>query len=221
MKKQVIAYIVPDECPIDPINDISGAISQFALFHLKYRLGTNNLNPNLPLPKHNKTLLQDIEKAYGKLAMFKEVWLLDHSGISLYRDKKCQWDSSFLGYQFITLEAFNAEKGTNYTKLSQLTKDDKLTLEAWMDAEFDTYNAYVSGECYGYELYVVESEQTLDPIATEEPHGERLDANYGYYGYAEAREFALEVIPGYTEALAHREGKRLNEILKQGEIHLN
>lgn len=106
--------------------------------------------------------LQQYVKEQGAV-IFKPVCMYDHSGQCLTRSKVDRWDSSFLGYQYITRE----DLLKNYGK-RKVTKKLLTDAERMLDAEFETYDNYIRGNVYGY--------------TTMDKDGEIIDSCGGYLG---------------------------------------
>ena len=142
-------------------------IFKFALSHPRYSLG------NTPLSEWES----DFES--GAVAFSKELYLYDHSGISLHHSKVCQWDSSFIGHVYITWEGAEAfgltsdkrcvlkEWGSEDARTKvcyavddsdipeDLPEDYKvLTLEKLMGGAVDEYDKYLRGECYYFTVEI-------------------------------------------------------------------
>lgn len=93
-------------------------------------------------------------------AIILPVYMYDHSGITIatkpFNDR---WDSGLLGYIYVTEEKLISEGHTEWEE--QKVKD-------WLTGEIETYDQYLRGEVYGYEIY---------------KDGKLLDSVWGFYGY--------------------------------------
>lgn len=147
------------------------------------------------------------DKAWGERAdelieqncVVLPLYLYDHSGISISVERfSCPWDSGQVGYAYVTIESARANWGEaldwedvpampfldepNTKTLRELTKSA-------IKAEVETYDAYLTGQAYGYILYdftaplaegkVTEADLEKDP---DLDLAEELDSCYGYLG---------------------------------------
>jgi hypothetical protein len=214
IKTRAIAVIDTDEYPEDPINDIEGCLSIFALKHPNYKLGHKHA-------KYYELLdIEGIEIQYGKLAVYKPVYLYDNSGISLQRTRICQWDSGFIGWQFITEKDLLAEFQKDKLEPSDIDKAVQI-----LDAEFDSYNTYVSGKVLEYTVYlVIGDSEVLDkrPTVTDYPtrtitSSEIVDSCGGFYEKNYCYERAMKACVRAEKEFILQNGEKLNEVVKAGE----
>lgn len=97
------------------------------------------------------------------------LWLYDHGGITMscgartgvYADR---WDSSAVGF-------IVAEKDTAMRELGATEADWRERVIAYMEAEVEEYDQWLTGDVYGYELY----EHTEDGW-------NQIDSCWGFYG---------------------------------------
>lgn len=76
------------------------------------------------------------------IAMIRPLSLYDHSGITISAGAPtCQWDSGYIGWQYITEAALKAE-----------WNGDRDKALAYMDATLSTYDDYIQGNVYGFML---------------------------------------------------------------------
>lgn len=121
-----------------------------------------------------------------KLAVEKNIILplnlYDHSGISmsvtsfLGRAQHAEWDSGQVGWIYATPEDIQKEYGN-------LSPESYQKAEALLKGEVETYNYYLTNQCYGYRLY---------------ENGEETDSNWGYLG--ELRDMKKEIVESLPEA---------------------
>lgn len=92
-----------------------------------------------------ETMLNVIAKKYIMLPLY----LLDHSGLAMktvsFHDP---WDSAQVGWIYVSKE--DALKAFDRTEMTPKIRE--MTKKALRD-EVEIYDAYLRGECYGYELY--------------------------------------------------------------------
>jgi hypothetical protein len=98
------------------------------------------------------------------------LYLYDHSGITMSTSSfSCRWDSGQVGYIYCTTNTILKEYGN--TNLSTLTK-----VEDILEDEVKTYDQYLTGDIYGFELYKKEK------CSSGHEHLEFIDSCYGFYG---------------------------------------
>lgn len=125
-------------------------------FHRRYRLGD----------KHDMSI-DDVEDYVNrKDVLFKEVYMYDHSGITISTSPfGCRWDSGKIGYIAIDYDTIRRELiGVN----RYITKKVKDRVYKIMEGEIETYDCYLRGDVYYYNI-VSES-------------GELIDSCSGFYG---------------------------------------
>lgn len=92
---------------------------------------------------------EDFKKQLMKdqdIIMIKPVYLYDHGGITIKTTPfSCRWDSSQVGYVFITKDSINSIYGNNV----KLTDED---LNNLIEAYIHEYDCYIRGKVYGYSI---------------------------------------------------------------------
>jgi hypothetical protein len=173
--------VVQDEDARNPReNDNMG---RFALYHRRYGLGDFKEVLGFRFSPHayegweefGESLIKDF-----KPVMIKPVSMYDHSGISLSFGVSKGWDSAQVGFAYITREALEQGYGKNTVEdwsQAQLVK----TAESVLESELAAYNAYVSGDVYGF---VVEEKKGCDHCGHSE-WGE-VESCWGFYSSDEA-----------------------------------
>lgn len=129
-------------------------------FHGRYNLGD----------KHNFTpeSIQYYVKRPDVVAL--PLYLYDHGGISIStksfigRAHHAEWDSGQVGFIFVNHKEIRMESGMH--RVSKRYREKAL---GCLKSEVETYDQFLRGEVYGYEI--------------EDPDGEVIDSCWGYYGY--------------------------------------
>lgn len=123
-------------------------------FHRRYNLGD----------KHNFEDSTDLIKYLKEnKAIYLPLFLYDHSGITIKTSHfNCQWDSGQVGYIYVL--PTNIYKEFSCKKINKEVKQKVLNL---LESEVITYNKYLIGEVYGYEI--------------TDSKGEYINSCYGYY----------------------------------------
>lgn len=131
-------------------------------FHNRYDLGDNH---NYNSDDYNSW--EEMKKAIIKeenTAVILPLYLYDHSGISISTGAfSCRWDSGQIGFIFVSKEKALEEFGGKI-----VTAKLKEKLERILDGEVETYDQYVRGDVYGFQI-VDEDDDVVDSC-------------YGFYG---------------------------------------
>lgn len=92
------------------------------------------------------------------------LYLYDHSGLTMNTTGfYCPWDSGQVGYIYIDPEQVRKEYG-----VKRITKKIREKALECMRGEVRTYDMYLRGEVYGYQV--------------KNPSGEEIDSCWGFYG---------------------------------------
>ena len=137
----------------------------------------------------NQALMAEIEKEHIVLPLY----LYDHSALAMSTDSfigravHAEWDSGQVGWIYVSKEDIRAEY-----QVDRITPSVREQAENRLKDEVRIYDAYLRGECYGYELY---------------KNGELTDSCWGFVGsFDEAIKDIAEYLPdeckGMTEKLA-------------------
>ena len=177
--------IVDDPDPTNPRDD--ECLGHMVCWHKSYRLGDNhdyaspyqflyhlaaqlNCLPENSEEDEDVTTFSDLMTALEPHVLILPLWLYDHSGISIacgttmkwpYND---QWDSSQVGWTYITRDEFVANTGNT-------EENWKINATEILKAETQVYSAYLEGSVYGYIFY--------NKVAD---HWGEIDSCYGFYG---------------------------------------
>lgn len=152
--------IVQDSSPESPRNwDNLGTM---ICFHNRYDLGDKH-----SYSSDDYSSWEEMKKAIIKeenTAVILPLYLLDHSGISISTGAfSCRWDSGQIGFIFVSKEKALEEFGGKI-----VTAKLKEKLERILDEEVETYDQYVRGDVYGFQI-VDEDDDVVDSC-------------YGFYG---------------------------------------
>ena len=93
------------------------------------------------------------------------VFLYDHSGLSVNTTGfSCPWDSGQIGYIYTSKERIR-----NEYSCKRISKKLKEQVREMLVSEVDSYNQYLSGDVYGFNV-------------TDKQSGEELNSCYGFFG---------------------------------------
>lgn len=193
---QVIDYkghtisIVHDPEPMNPREwDNLGIM---ACFHNRYTLGDSQIDEPLISPDDFNGW--DEMKAYlikeKHAAIILPLGLYDHSGITMYvGDIHDRWDGGQVGFIYVTKERLQKEYG-----IKRITKKYRDMAEKILRQEVKTYDQYLTGDVYGYDI-------------------EGLDSCYGFFG-DEGIEDAIQQAKDAIDYHVDRENKKKQEKVK-------
>lgn len=175
-----------DEYPLNPREAIDH-LATMACFLRKYNLGDKN------------TLSQEELEVMvrGKEYISLPLYLYDHSGLSMStRDFGDRWDSSQVGYIFVSKEKIRKEYN-----VKNITKATLAKVYALLVDEVEEYDAFLQGEVYGY---VIRGEDN-----------EILDSCGGFIcGNKEDREYLKEQTENsafhYSQALVEKKAQQFS-----------
>lgn len=184
--KKFTYEIVQDSDPMNPRIEWDN-ITTMVCFHNRYNLGDKTEYKSSQFNSWGE-LREQIESDY-KVLMIKPLYLYDHSGITIStKPFGCQWDSGQVGWVFIDEKQLKMMVG-------DVSGHNETNLEEIIKAEVETYDAYLTGEVYGYKVYT-EEKCTLGHLHTDE-----VDSCWGYY----SEESAIEDAEGMVKYLESKE----------------
>lgn len=94
------------------------------------------------------------------------IYLYDHSGQAISSGSfSCRWDSGWFGIVAVPVEAVKKEFGWD-----KITSYRRRKIKGYLQNEIDTYNEYVHGEVYGFQ------------ITPSGDDSEVIDSCWGYFG---------------------------------------
>jgi hypothetical protein len=133
--------VLHDDDPLDPTVEYD-SLGTMICNHSRYNLGHVQGNPADHLQKGDIVL---------------PLYLMDHSGLSIStKPFSCAWDSGRLGVIYVTQEDLKKEG---------MSKEQALLC---MEGEVETYNNYLTSNCFGYVI--------------ENAYGEILESCWGFLG---------------------------------------
>src|SRR3972149_10026121 len=131
--------IVYDTDPINPVEEYD-SFGKMICFHKRYILGHKH--------GHSIESFQTFLKANEKSIVVLPLYLYDHSGITISTTPfNCQWDSGQVGFIYATKEQILKEYG-----VKRITPKIREKVEKLLITEVDTYDKYLTGEVYGYQI---------------------------------------------------------------------
>lgn len=164
-----------DDCSESPRNDCN--IGQILCLPNRY------INNELELPyEYNEKFkesrnLNEIEEMLTKLGYIHErICVYDHSGVRVYLGSPCcRWDSCHIGWYVVDKKQYRENNNKK-----RISKKDLRLIDEIMQSEIRTYNNWINGNVYYYELY---------------KNGELIDSCSGFI--ADSQEDALDDFMAY------------------------
>jgi len=170
--KQYKLEIKQDPYPENPREWGDNNASTMWYAHKRYILGDKAID----VSKHNSwdDALTGIDHAVAL-----PLYLYDHSGLTISTTPfACRWDSGQVGWVVMTKQQILNVLGGRY-----LTKKKRERALAIMQAEVETYDAYLTGEVYGW-------------VITND--GDEVESCWGYYNRQYAELDGAEALAGMS-----------------------
>lgn len=137
--------IEQDQSPMNPRTDWDN-LGTMVCFHKRYSLGDESHGFNSSDYDSWGELAKAIEK--NDVAAILPLYLYDHSGITMSTGEfSCRWDSGQVGFIFITKKKAREEFG-----IKRITKEWRDKLEGYLKSEVETYDQYLTGDVYSFEV---------------------------------------------------------------------
>ena len=203
--------ILPDTDPLNPRQEYDN-ICTMLCWHSRYKLGDNYYlrSPLSKVSSHKweswPDVYKNVDAVLGKAKAFLDedypfgdyderlgpgivapLYLYDHSGLTISTSPfSCPWDSGQIGWIHCSYEKANRELLAKPLKHPARSTRLRQRMQACIDAEVATYDAYLRGDVWGYEIALVEKDEQGDFLVIEE-----LDSCWGFYGHDVVKEEAL------------------------------
>jgi len=164
--------IFPDANPIDPRGDDN--LGTMVCFHNRYNLGDkHDYNSD---HYHGWNDMKNSIIKNENVGVILPLFLYDHSGITMNTTGfSCQWDSGQVGFIFISKKKMLEEYGGKRVSKKLIER-----VAGYLKAEVETYDQYLTGDCYGYCITDIEAD-------------EEIDSSWGYFGSDNCMEEAESV----------------------------
>jgi hypothetical protein len=146
-------------------------LSIMVCFHKRYALGDKHKYREDEFSGWDE-LRSTIEKDHDVVAIYP-LYIYDHSGITISTTPfQCRWDSGQVGFVFV-------DKKTVRECMSVLRITQKMIdkVSADIEDEVNTYDQYLRGDVYGFQLTRKEVCRSCEHVEQE-----IIDSCYGFYG---------------------------------------
>lgn len=149
-------------------------LGTMAYKHRNYTLGEERISDPIdwleeklnisPKGIYDNERLSELEDKFFDKYIGHKLYLYEHGGITISTSPfSCRWDSGQVGYIYVS-----KEKARKEFRIRAVTKEYKNKILSYLDNEVETFDQYITGEVYAFEV--------LDE------DGEVLDSCGGYYG---------------------------------------
>lgn len=181
-----------DESPQSPRTSMDN-FGKMICFHGRYNLGDKHDydHRNYSGWDEQREAIENNEDTCVILPLY----LYDHSGITISTSPfSCRWDSGQVGIIYVTKKKVKEEYG-------DITDEVVEKVIKLLEGEVKTYDQYLRGDIYGYEVYEVET------CNHGHEHETFKDSCWGYYGQEDCMS---EAVGYYTKEENIEEGKGLS-----------
>lgn len=138
-----------------------------------------------------------IENEFDRHYLSLPLYLYDHGGITISCAAfSCPWDSMTVGLIYISKADALRECFPGSAKI-MTTKRRKKVYEM-LTAEVDEYNKYLTGDCWGYEIYEMDDDPDMIAAGYEDD-GHCVDSCWDFMGYEWAEQAAQEAMTYYVQ----------------------
>ena len=183
MKKYELE-IVLDESPESPRTSMDN-VTTMICFHRNYNLGDKHYYKRSDFDSWEE-LKEQICEDYN-VFMILPIYLFDHSGITIsttsFNDR---WDSGQVGWVFIEEKNWISMMGEDMDR-----SEDRLI--RIIDGDIETYDNYLRGEVYRYEVYEVEE------CNLGHTHKTFIEGCGGYYDYEDCKSEGENIVESLLE----------------------
>lgn len=122
-----------------------------------------------------------------KAGVILPLYVFEHGGMAINTTGfQCPWDSGQVGFIFISKQKMLKEYGGKIC-----TKQLKERVKQYLVAEVETYNQYLQGEVYGYEIWKLGKKSGKEK--------KMIDSCWGFYGQDECMKEAEACVPEQKE----------------------
>jgi len=160
-------------------------VTTMVCFHKRYNLGDKHNYKSDNFDSWDE-MKEQILLDYNVL-MIRPLYLFDHSGITIStKDFGDRWDSGMVGFIFIEEKNWKSMMGEDMDR-----SEDRL--QRIIDSDVETYDSYLRGDVYRYEVYEVEE------CNLGHTHRTFVEGCGGYYDEDDCRSEGERVIDSLLE----------------------
>lgn len=185
-----------DENSINPREDWDN-LGTMVCFHNRYELGDKNTG-------YDSSDFNSFDELKEKLfddgaVLVLPIYMYDHSGITINTTPfNCNWDSGQIGFIFVKKEDIEKEGGfpEDWKNEYHKGKSDIEIAQTILEGEIETYDQYLKGEVYGYDIEGIN------------------DSCWGFFGYDHEKSGLLDEAKGSIDCEIQRRVKKRIEKVK-------
>jgi len=143
--------------------------------------------------RSDELLAEKCQNLFDQKYLSLPLYLYDHSGITMSCAAfSCPWDSGQVGLIYVSKEKLREEYSSKI--ITPKIREKALSV---LRAEVEEYDRYLTGDCWGYEIYEMCDDQELIDAGWEDTEGNCVDSCWGFLGYDFCKESALESMAWY------------------------
>lgn len=189
MEKRIGNYLIEikqDLSPSNPREDFDN-LGKMICFHNRYSLGDKhdyNSDDYSGWDEQLKVISKNED-----VCVILPIFMYEHSGITIKTTPfGCPYDSGQVGWIFISKKKVRKEYS-----VKRINKKLKERITEYLIGEVKTYDQYLTGDIYGYEI----SKITKCDLGHE--HTEELDSCWGFFGESECMKEAEGIVEYYKQ----------------------
>jgi hypothetical protein len=182
-----------DEMAMNPRTEFDN-LGHMVCFHKRYNLGDENHDYD----SNDFDSWDELEDAIyqdNDVCVCLPIYMYDHSGLAINTTGfSCPWDSGQIGFIFIDKQTIRKEYG-----VKRISKKLRQRIEKYLIGEVETYDNYLSGSVFGYQIKETEEDEILDSC-------------WGFYGYNHEQSGLLEYAKNAIDYHIEQENKKQTQL---------
>lgn len=140
-------------------------LGKMICFHKRYGLGDKH-----KIDHNNFESFEDMAEKITDGGEYLPLFLYDHGNITINTSPfSCRWDSGQVGFIYMTKQDIIKEYGND-------NKKTRKTVLNVLESEVKTYDQYLRGDVYGFQLIEIET------CSLGHEHENVIDSCWGFYG---------------------------------------
>lgn len=185
------AEISHDETPCNPRTEWDN-VGTMIMRGNRYNLGDENHTVAMEECDTWEEVEKEICKEYGRDCIMLPIYIYDHSGITIRTTPfSCRWDSGRVGTIVVSRKKAREEYG-----MKRITKANLEKVEKYLEGEVETYDQYLTGDVYGYQI-------------TKDEDGEEVDSCWGFFGMDYIKEEVQSILKHYQDEYNKKHGVQM------------
>lgn len=179
---QYKSYSIEVHYDQDPTSPRDCNLGNIICFHRRYSLSDDNLSFSKSAEDYNSWAeMETAIKNHYKTDIILPIYMYDHSGITISTSPfSCRWDSGQVGW--IIVDRKGMKECMGWSKITEQREEQLINI---LKQEVQTYDQYLTGDVWGYEIY--------------DEEGEFVDSCWGFYGREYCEKEAEYIVAHYEE----------------------